>query len=89
MTNEGVSLGSIVMATAGRDAGQLFVVIGTVNKDYVLIANGKNRSQKKPKLKKIKHLKFLDFIDENIENLVTIKRLQDADIRKSLKSYNG
>ncbi|MGN1227058.1 MAG: RNA-binding protein [Christensenellales bacterium] len=87
MTN-GVPLGAIVRATAGRDIDKLFIVIGIVDNEYVLIADGKNRSLKKPKKKKLKHLKFLDYIDESIAIKVQSKRLLDADIRKSIKEFN-
>lgn len=84
----GVPIGSLVQATAGRDDNQLFIVIGIVDNEYVLIVNGKNRSLKKPKKKKLKHLRFLGFVDDNISNLITLKKLKDADIRKSIKSFN-
>jgi ribosomal protein L14E/L6E/L27E len=87
MTDINVSIGAIVKATAGRDEDGLFIIIGIVDHEYVLIANGENRTLKKPKKKKIKHLKFLGFIDDNIASLILKKRLLDADIRKSIKSF--
>lgn len=85
MTNNAM-IGSLVMATAGRDAGKLFVVVGIIDSNYVLIADGKNRSIKKPKMKKIKHLKMQNVVFENITSLVENKRLLDADVKKAIKS---
>ncbi|MBQ8749724.1 MAG: RNA-binding protein [Clostridia bacterium] len=87
MTDIKASIGAIVRATAGRDEDGLFIIINVIDHEYVLIANGENRTIKKPKKKKLKHLKFLGFVDENIATLVSTKRLQDADIRKSIKSF--
>ena len=79
-------IGSLVKATAGRDAGKLFVIVGIIDSNYVLIADGKNRSIKKPKKKKLKHLKMQNIVFENIASLVENKRLLDADVKKAIKS---
>ena len=54
--DERFTLGTVVKATAGRDAGRLFVIVGAQGKD-VLIADGKTRKLEKPKRKNIKHLR--------------------------------
>ena len=87
MNNNSITVGALVKSLAGREKDEIFVIIGVVDDQYVLIANGKNRTIKKPKKKKIKHLEFLDFVDAGIEQKITIKRLLDADIRKTIKSY--
>ena len=85
MTNN-ATIGSLVKATAGRDADKFFIIIGIIDSDYVLIADGKNRSVKKPKKKKIKHLKMQNIAFENIASLVENKKLLDADVRKAIKT---
>lgn len=85
MTNSAM-LGSLVQAIAGRDAGDLFVIVGVVDDDYVLIANGKNRKVKTPKKKKIKHLKMQNVVFQDIVSLINSKRLLDADVRKAIKT---
>ena len=89
MTNDNFVVGAFVKSLAGREIGETFIVVGTIDKDYVYIANGDNRTIKKPKKKKIKHLQFLNLIDDEISNKIKIKRLLDSDIRKSIKSFNN
>ena len=50
-----VNISDVVIATAGRDQGKLFYVIGT-DPVYLMLANGKDRSLDKPKRKKRKHI---------------------------------
>ena len=50
-----VNISDVVIATAGRDQGKLFYVIGT-DPVYLMLANGKDRTLDKPKRKKRKHV---------------------------------
>lgn len=50
--------GMIVSSRCGRDRGRSFVVIGKLDEDHVLIADGDTRKTEKPKKKKLKHLCF-------------------------------
>ena len=45
----------VVLSTTGRDMGKMFYVID-VDGDYLLLANGKDRTLDKPKRKKQKHV---------------------------------
>ena len=49
-------IADVVEATAGREKGQWFYVVGT-DDDFLYLANGKDRSLEKPKRKKRKHAK--------------------------------
>ena len=51
-----VNISDVVIATAGRDQGKLFYVIGT-DPVYLMLANGKDRTLEKPKKKRRKHIK--------------------------------
>lgn len=54
------SLGDLVLSKAGRDGGEIFLVVD-VDGGFVKIVDGKIRKVSNPKKKKIKHLeKFLD-----------------------------
>ncbi|QCX33859.1 RNA-binding protein [Caloramator sp. E03] len=82
-----VALGQIVHSKAGRDKGKYFVVVGIVDSNYVLIADGDLRKINNPKKKKLMHLVCHDKFAEDIrEKLLEGKRINDADIRKSLQS---
>lgn len=78
-------LGRVVLAKAGRDKGKLFVVVGQLDQEYVLIANGTNRSIDKPKKKKLKHVDIRpNYLDNIREKLLKRQKVLDAEIRKSL-----
>lgn len=84
---EGIALGQLVHSRAGRDKNRYFIIVGLVDENYVLIADGDLRKISKPKKKKIKHLVFHDRFAEEIRSaLLENKRITDADIRKSLQS---
>lgn len=52
-----VELGSIVISKAGRDQGRRFLVVGEVDDDFVMVANGDLRKMDRQKKKRRKHLK--------------------------------
>jgi ribosomal protein L14E/L6E/L27E len=84
---EGIALGQIVHSKAGRDKDRYFIVVGIVDDNYVLIADGQLRKINSPKKKKIKHLVFHDkFLEDLQKKLLGNERITDADLRKSLQS---
>ena len=52
-----VEIGSIVISKAGRDEGRMFLVVGEVDDDFVMVANGALRKMDRQKKKRRKHLK--------------------------------
>ena len=50
-----IIISDVVVATAGREQGKLFYVVGT-DPVYLMLANGKDRTMDKPKRKKRKHV---------------------------------
>jgi large subunit ribosomal protein L14e len=84
---EGIALGQIVHSRAGRDSGKFFIIVGIVDDNYVLLADGDLRKINSPKKKKVKHLVFHDKLAEDVQqSLLENKRITDADLRKSLQS---
>ena len=84
-----MNIADIVISINGRDAGKLFIVIGTDN-EYSLIANGKNRRYEKPKRKKNKHLKFENKADSLItEKLIEGGKVTNNEIRRFLAEYTA
>ena len=49
-------LGRVVLSKQGHDKGRAFVVVGLIDENYVLIADGDSRKLAKPKKKQAKHL---------------------------------
>ena len=84
---DSIALGQIVHSRAGRDKDKYFIVVGIVDNDYVLLADGDLRKINSPKKKKVKHLVFHDMLAEGIKAMLEEnKRITDADLRKSLQS---
>ena len=85
---ETVKKGSVVVSTAGRDSGKLFLVLD--NDDaYAYLCDGKIRPVENPKKKKLKHLRFLS---EEASERLTLKlenstKIENAEIRKALSKF--
>ncbi len=87
MNDQPPELGTVVLSRAGRDAGRYFVVVGLVDTQYVLIADGELRKLGSPKKKKLKHL------DTKPTKLPVVREKQDkgialldAELRKGLEA---
>ena len=79
-------IGKVVISKAGRDKGKYFIVVGAVDEDYVLIADGKLRLESKPKKKKLRHLGFTDIIaEEMIRDILSGNKLSNSMIKEFLK----
>lgn len=82
-----MQIGRVVLAKAGRDKGDIFVIVGQIDHEYVLIANGTNRSVEKPKKKKNKHLEAQPHVLTGIgDKILRGQKVFDAEIRKSLEA---
>jgi ribosomal protein L14E/L6E/L27E len=80
-------LGTVVLSKAGRDAGRYFVVVGRVDAQYVLIADGDLRKLQNPKKKKLKHLDVKPVALPAVrEKLTRGSGLWDAEIRRDLEA---
>jgi len=85
-----LELGQIVRSKAGRDKGRVFVVVGKVDEQHVLIADGDLRKIEKPKKKKYKHLqKYNEVVHEIREKLKKGETLTNEEIRKLLEPYKS
>ncbi len=82
-------IGDIVYSRAGRDQGRYFLVIGLVDEQYVLIADGKLRRIETPKRKKVKHLRALPQQDLRIcEKVRNGEKLTNSEIRREMASLS-
>ena len=84
-----LSIGQVVISTAGRDKDHKFVVLCIIDDQYVYISDGDTRRLEKPKKKKIKHLRKLnrDFTEVK-DKLGSDEKLSNSEIRKLLKSID-
>ena len=80
-------LGRVVYSKSGRDKDRLFLIVGVLNEQYVLISDGSLRKIEKPKKKKIKHLILTDKMSRDIGELIDSKeKVSNLKIKKFLQS---
>lgn len=76
--------GSIVRSIAGRDMGDLFIVLSREG-NFVYLANGELRKVDRPKKKKLKHIQGTSRVSEFIRNkLETTGKVTNSEVRKAL-----
>jgi ribosomal protein L14E/L6E/L27E len=84
-----ILVGSVVRSKAGRDKGDLFIVLAREG-EYAYLANGDLRKVDTPKKKKLKHLQGSDKISEFIKNkLETVGKVTNSEVRKALAEIGG
>jgi len=83
-------IGRVAYSKAGRDKGRLFIVVGVIDEDFVLISDGDLRPVERPKKKRIKHLKYTDLVAGNIADILKSGKMPlNADIRKAINEMKN
>ena len=81
------SISDLVLATAGREKGKLFYVIGTEGV-YVLLADGKSRKLEHPKRKKMIHVRRVSRGESNVAGkLARGEKVLNSELRRDLAVY--
>ena len=75
--------GSVVLAKAGKEKGELFIVVNLDDK-YAYLSDGKRLKASKPKKKSFKHLKLIDCEVISEAELLDQNERINAKIRKIL-----
>ena len=79
-----LTISDVVRSTAGRDAGDIFYVIGE-DPVYLTLANGKDRSLDKLKRKKRKHVqKVLRSETRVVEKIIHGDKVLNSELRRDL-----
>lgn len=76
--------GQVVFSKKGRDKGRYFVVLYTVDADFVLMSDGDTRKIAHLKKKRRKHLAGCPQEAPGLLLLLAAGRLKDSDIREVL-----
>ena len=77
-----IDIGSVVISKAGRDRGRAFLVVGEVDDDFVMVANGGLRRMDHQKKKRRKHLKPTGRVVEALrQRLSQGKPVEDHELR--------
>ena len=82
-----IEIGSIVISKAGRDQGRRFLVVGEVDDDFVMIANGELRKLDRLKKKRRKHLKPTGAVVQALRDRISEgKTVEDHELRAWLRA---
>ena len=85
-----IEAGVVVRSKAGRDEGRTFLVIESLDEEYVLLSDGNTRKMEKPKKKKRKHLKPVTEPNQAIvESLTNGPPVFDHEVRRWLSHEEG
>ena len=76
-----VTVGTIVFSKAGRDKGDILLVIKTEG-NYAYVCDGILRKTEKPKKKKLMHLQRTNIVAE-----INSETITDCQVRKILAEY--
>ena len=77
------SVGAVVSSTAGREKGEIFLILNEVG-EYAYLINGKSRTIENPKKKNKKHLHLL--CKSEVAGL-DINSLSNAQVKNFLNNY--
>ena len=81
-------IADVVTAIAGRESGKLYYVVGA-NEEFILLANGKDRSLENPKRKKRKHAeKVLRSETRVAQKLRNGDKVLNSELRRDLASLS-
>ncbi len=84
-----ITVGQVVKSRAGRDKGNIFLVLNIVDEEHVLIVDGDLRKLDNPKKKKIKHLTVYNTVLPELKyKLDNDLKINNAYIRKLLEPFN-
>jgi ribosomal protein L14E/L6E/L27E len=79
------SIGQLVISTAGRDLGRIYIIIGQAGGTRLVLADGSERRLANPKKKNIRHVRTLGFFAESIaKKTESGLPIRDEEIRQVL-----
>ena len=83
-----IRISDIVVSNAGRDRDQLFYVIGT-DGEFLMLANGKDRTLEKPKKKRRKHIKKVLRSETRVAaKLIQGDKVLNSELRRDLAYFS-
>ena len=81
-------LGQLVRITKGREQDQYAIVIGIIDKRFVLLADGEKRKYDRPKKKNKLHIEYTPFISSEVrKSLLETNRVSNGKLRFALSKY--
>lgn len=81
-------LGQLVKVLKGRDAGDVYVIVGIVDNRFVWIADGDRRKFDQPKRKNIQHLELQPMISsEVVQSLQECGSVTNGKLRFAVNAF--
>lgn len=88
MGSADIEVGTVVSSKAGRDRGQYYLVVRSLDNSMVLVADGVRRQAAKPKKKNVKHLRIHSKpIAEISQKLSSGHKISDLEVREVLRVF--
>ena len=85
-----IEIADIVISLNGRDEGKRFLVVGSTEEGYLMLADGKSRRIEKPKRKKDKHLEPEGKADDQTASRLSGgEKVTNSEIRRALAKYTA
>ena len=82
-----IAKSNIVRSAAGRDKGELFVVLA-VEGEFLLLADGKARKVEHPKRKKRRHVRFVsEEVTQLSERIISNEKITNSELRRTLAAF--
>lgn len=82
-------LGALVHSLAGRDTGDYYLVVGLLEPNFVLVANGLNHPLKSPKKKNLRHLQVQRYSPKDLEEKIHRRKARDEEIARAIREMVG
>ena len=83
-----LNIADVVTSIAGRDQGSLFYVIG-IDGEFLMLANGKDRTLEKPKKKRLKHIKKVLRAETRVAaKLIQGDKVLNSELRRDLAYFS-
>lgn len=83
-----IKIGNVVEATAGKEKGKIFVVVG-LNDKYAYLSDGKRLKTNKPKKKSFKHIKLFNELALSEAVVLDLNERANCAIRKFLSKLRS
>ena len=80
-------IGNVVIATAGKEKGQLLVIVNLDDK-YAYLSDGKRLKASKPKKKSFKHIKLIEAQPLSESEVLDENARVNAKIKKFIKNIS-
>ena len=81
-------ISDVVKSTAGRDQGQLYYVI-SVDGQFLMLANGKDRTLEEPKRKKCKHVAMVLRSETRVAaKILSGNKVLNSELRRDLAFFS-